>query len=165
MHALAKFRQYLVGNKFVVKIDHNSLRHFLTQKDLNERKKKWLSTIQDYYFDIEYVKGKNNIVVDVLSQRPSFSLMGIAKNWKDMLLVEYAKDKFACDVLDGLMGDDNYRILNGLIYYNGIIYLVRYSKLKYKVLQEAHDSPLAGHPWTFKTYMKVRKRLYWKGLK
>ena len=30
MHALAKFRQYLVGNKFVVKIDHNSLRHATT---------------------------------------------------------------------------------------------------------------------------------------
>ena len=26
MHALAKFQQYLVGNKFVVKNDHNSLR-------------------------------------------------------------------------------------------------------------------------------------------
>jgi hypothetical protein len=36
MHALAKFRQYLVGGKFVVKTDHNNLRHFLGQKDLNE---------------------------------------------------------------------------------------------------------------------------------
>ena len=91
--------------------------------------------------------------------------MDIAKNWKDMLLVEYAKDKFDCDVIDGLMGDDNYKILNGLIYYKGRIYLVRYSKLKYKVLQEAHDSPLAGHPGIFKTYRKLRKRFYWKGLK
>ena len=31
MHALAKFRQYLVSSKFIVKIDHNSLRHFLGQ--------------------------------------------------------------------------------------------------------------------------------------
>ena len=61
------------------------------------------------------MKVKNNIVVDALSQRPSFSLMDIAKNWKYMLLVEYAKDKFSCDVLDGVMGDYNYRILNGLI--------------------------------------------------
>lgn len=29
MHALAKFRQYLVVSKFTIKIDHNSLRHFL----------------------------------------------------------------------------------------------------------------------------------------
>ena len=42
--------------------------------------------------------------------------MAIAKNWKDIRLVEYAKDKFSCDVLDGLMGDDKYRILNGMIY-------------------------------------------------
>ena len=91
--------------------------------------------------------------------------MDIAKNWKDMLLVEYAKDKFSCDVLDGIMGDDKYRILEGLIYHKGIIYLVRYSELKYKVLQEAHDSPLAGHPRIFKTYRKLRKRFYWKGMK
>ena len=65
MHALIKFRIYLVGNKFVVKIDHNSLRYFLTQKDLNERKKKWVSNIITFYFDIEYVKGKNNVVADV----------------------------------------------------------------------------------------------------
>ena len=37
MHALAKFRQYLVGNKFKVKTDHNNLRFFLEQKELNER--------------------------------------------------------------------------------------------------------------------------------
>ena len=69
-----------------------------------------------------------------------------------MLLVEYAKDKFACDVLDGIKGDDNYRIMNGLIYYKGRIYLVQDSNLEYKILQEAHDSPLAGHPGIFKSY-------------
>ena len=46
MHDLIKFRQYLVGNKFVVKTNHNNLRYFLTQKDLNERKQKWMSKIQ-----------------------------------------------------------------------------------------------------------------------
>jgi hypothetical protein len=45
MHALAKFRQYLVGGKFVVRTDHNSLRYFLEQKDLNERQQKWVSRI------------------------------------------------------------------------------------------------------------------------
>ena len=78
MHALIKFRQYLVGNKFVVKIDHNILRYFLTQKDINERKQKWVSKIQAFEFDIEYVKGKNNVVVDALSRRPSISLMDVA---------------------------------------------------------------------------------------
>jgi hypothetical protein len=37
MHALAKFQQYLVGARFVVKSDHNNLKYLLEQKDLNER--------------------------------------------------------------------------------------------------------------------------------
>jgi hypothetical protein len=37
MHALFKFRQYLVGAKFVVRTNHNSLKYFLSQKELNER--------------------------------------------------------------------------------------------------------------------------------
>jgi hypothetical protein len=74
MHALAKFRQYLVGAKFVVRTDHNSLKYFLDQKDLNERQQKWVSKIQAYDFDIEFVKGKNNVVVDALSRRPQFML-------------------------------------------------------------------------------------------
>ena len=53
------------------------------------------------------MKGKNNIVADALSRIPSSSLMDIAKNWKGMLLVEYAKDKLIYYVLDGLMGDYN----------------------------------------------------------
>eukprot|EP00253_Pinus_taeda_P032617 PITA_32617 len=34
MHALTKFQKYLVGNRFKVKIDHNSLRFFLEQREL-----------------------------------------------------------------------------------------------------------------------------------
>jgi hypothetical protein len=56
MHTLTKFRQYLVGSKFVVKTDDNSLKYFLDQKDLNKRKQKWVSKIQAFDIDIEYVK-------------------------------------------------------------------------------------------------------------
>jgi hypothetical protein len=75
MHALAKFRQYLVGARFVVRSDHNSLKYFLEQKNLNERHQKWVIKIQAYDFDIEFVKGKNNVVADALSGRPSVYAM------------------------------------------------------------------------------------------
>ena len=77
MHALIKFRQYLVGKKFVVKTYHNSLRYVLTQKDLNERQQKWVGKIQSFEFDIEYVKGNNKVLVYSLSRRPSISLMDV----------------------------------------------------------------------------------------
>ena len=102
LHALTKFRQYLVGARFKVKADHNSLKYFLEQKELNERQQKWVSKIQAYDFEIEYVKGKSNVVDDALSRRPAtLSLMSISSDWRSHLLVEYSKDKFACELLDG----------------------------------------------------------------
>ena len=78
MHALAKYRQYLVGNRFRVRTNHNSLKFFLEQKQLQERQQKWISKIQAYDFDIEYVKGKNNVVADALSRRlATLSLMSL----------------------------------------------------------------------------------------
>ena len=57
-----------MGSKFVVKTDHNSLRHFLGQWDLNDRQQKWVSKLQSYDFDISFVKGSQNIVTDALSR-------------------------------------------------------------------------------------------------
>lgn len=45
MHALVKFKQYLGGSRFKVKIDHNSLRFFLEQQSLEERQQKWVSKL------------------------------------------------------------------------------------------------------------------------
>ena len=102
MHALTKLRQYLVGNRFVVKTDHNSLKYFLDQKDLSERQQKWVSKIQAFDFDIEYVKGKRNVVADALSRRSlGCSMMDICTDWNAHLLVEYSKNKFAYEVMDG----------------------------------------------------------------
>jgi hypothetical protein len=166
MHALAKFRQYLVGARFVVKSDHNSLKYLLEQKDLNERQQKWVSRIQAYDFDIEFVKGKNNVVADALSRRPSiFAMTGVSVDWKDHLVMEYAKDQFACQLLDGQVQDDNFKVINDLIYYKDRIFLVPGSAFKAKVLQAYHDSPMAGHQGISKTYRQVRERFSWKGLK
>jgi hypothetical protein len=34
MHALTKFRQYLVGSRFIVKTTHNNLKYFLSRRIL-----------------------------------------------------------------------------------------------------------------------------------
>jgi hypothetical protein len=146
MHTLTKFRQYLVGSIFVVKTDHNSLKYFLDQKDLNERHQKWVSKVQAFDFDIEYVKGKKNVVADALSRRPtSCSLMDISTDWKAQLLVEYSKNKFACEVMDGQVVDERYRVLDDVIFYEDMLYLVPKSTLKEKIWKANHNSPSARH--------------------
>ena len=55
------------------------------------------------------------MVADSLSRRPSISLMDVAKDWKAILEVEYAKDKFACEIFYGNNHDDRYKVLEGII--------------------------------------------------
>jgi hypothetical protein len=68
----------------------------LEKNDLSKGKQKWASKLQAYDFDIEYVKGKKNVVVNALSRRPSiFSLVEVSTDWKSTLLVEYSKNTFS----------------------------------------------------------------------
>ena len=113
-----------MGSRFKIKTDHNSLKYFLEQKELNERQQKWFSKVHAYDFEIEYVKGKNNVVADALSRRSaSLSLMNISTNWRSLLFVEYSKNKFACELLDVQIQDDMYRVVDDIIYYKSRIYL------------------------------------------
>ena len=74
----------------------------LKKKDISERQQKWVTKVWEFDYDIEYVKGKKNIMADALSRRPaSCSLMEISVDCKSHLLVEYSKNKFSCEVMDG----------------------------------------------------------------
>ena len=42
---------------------------FLTTKKLNQKQFKWVEILAEYYFKIKYVKGINNIRVDILSKK------------------------------------------------------------------------------------------------
>jgi hypothetical protein len=77
-----------MGNRFKVKTNHNSLKFLMELKELSEQQQKWINKIQAYDFEIDYVKGKNNVVVDALSRIPTLSLMEISTEWKALLLVE-----------------------------------------------------------------------------
>ena len=79
--------------------------------------------------------------------------------------MEYSKNKFACELLDGKIQDDRYRIVDDIIYYKNKIYLVPKSALKKKIIQASHDSPLSGNQGFLKTYRQIRERFSWKGLK
>ena len=81
--------------------------------------------MQTYNFDIEYVRGKHNVLVDVISRRSNgLSLMSICQDWKAQLLIEYSKDKNVCEKLEGTHADERYRVMDEVIYYKGRIYLV-----------------------------------------
>jgi len=68
IHALKMWRHYLLGRRFVLMSDHIRLRYLFDQSNLNVRQARWLATISEFDFEIRYIKGKENMVVDALSR-------------------------------------------------------------------------------------------------
>ena len=62
-----KFKDYLLGSKFTVYTDNNSLVYVKSSK-LGVAQICWLSELALYNFDIIYHTGKSNLVADALSQ-------------------------------------------------------------------------------------------------
>jgi hypothetical protein len=69
VHALRKWRHYLMGKRFELRIDLNGLKYLFDQPTLNVRQSRWLEFLSEYDFDINHIKGKENKVVDALSRR------------------------------------------------------------------------------------------------
>jgi hypothetical protein len=69
VHALRKWRHYLMGKRFELRTDHNGLKYLFNHPDLNSRQSRWLEFLSEYNFDINNIKGKENKVVDALSRR------------------------------------------------------------------------------------------------
>jgi hypothetical protein len=67
--ALKGWRHFLYGAKCELYTDHESLKYFFTQKELNMRQRRWLELIKDYDLTINYTPGKANVVADTLSRK------------------------------------------------------------------------------------------------
>ena len=68
MHALERWRSFLLGQYFKIYTDHRSLVHFKTQSNLNQRQLRWQEKAADYDMEILYKSGKENVVADALSR-------------------------------------------------------------------------------------------------
>jgi hypothetical protein len=69
VHTLRKWRHYLMGKRFELRTDHNSMKYLFDQSTLNARKIRWLEFLCEYDFDIKHIKGKENKVADALSRK------------------------------------------------------------------------------------------------
>ena len=103
----------------------------MNQKDLNDCQQKWVGRIQAYNFDIEYVKGTNNVVADALSRQYHINtITSYSQDWKRDIIVEYTKDPQTRRIMEGDPPSDEYKIVEELIFYKGRIFLAENAKGK-----------------------------------
>ncbi|KAF7810714.1 putative mitochondrial protein [Senna tora] len=67
--AVKKWRHYLLGHRFIIKIDQKALKFLLEQRILDPDQQKWVSKLMGYKFEIQYKPGSENRAADALSRR------------------------------------------------------------------------------------------------
>ncbi|KAK4421936.1 Retrovirus-related Pol polyprotein from transposon opus [Sesamum alatum] len=70
LEAVRKWRQYLLGRKFQIHTDQQSLWGLISQTVQTSAKQKWLSKLLGFDFDIHYTPGRENSITYALSRHP-----------------------------------------------------------------------------------------------
>ena len=115
--------------------------------NLNAKKRGWMEFICEYDFDVHYIKGKENIVVDALSRRRhEFSSMITSTNLRERIMHHLPKDEFYAEVfqlvhsLRPLEGKfDEFSLdSRGLLCHKGHIYVPSTGDLYEFIILEVH---------------------------
>ena len=69
MHALRKFRFYLLGTPFTLFTDNLAVKYILNYTQNNGRRIRWVMEMSEFTFKIMHIKGKDNLVADGLSRQ------------------------------------------------------------------------------------------------
>ena len=171
--AVLKWKHYLLGRRFVVKMDQLSLLHFLEQREVIGEYQNWMMKLMGFDFTIEYNPGRSSIVADALSRVPQrivelgtlLSSNGI--DW-DLLLEEVGKDATLVHIRDAVLKGEQvptgFTVDHDRLFFKGRFVLARTSPFIPVLLREYHDFPLGGHAGELKTYLRLAAEWYWEGM-
>jgi len=170
VRALKKFRADLLGTHFTVCTDHRTLECFKGQRDLSRRQARWQEFLAEYDFDIRYVKGGENTVVDALSRMPvngndevglTAATMAVLVDTQlsNDIRAGYETDAFCQRILKNRDSFPAIKVVDGLIYIGSRLVVPRVGSIREQLFQMAHDA--LGHFGADKTYATLQSAYYW----
>lgn len=83
----------ILGHRFELHNKHFILEYIFTQMNMNTQHHLWMGFLCEYDFDVHYIKGKNNIITNALSQRRNeISMFFMGMDFHNCIL-----ENFPCD--------------------------------------------------------------------
>ena len=172
-----KWRHYLLGRKFLIRTDHQSLKYLLEQRVGTPFQQKWITKLLGYDFEIIYRCGKENMAADALSRREDttnnpatlLAITFVSTSWLAEIKQSWISDPVVQQVIADLILDHTshrgYRWEQGILTYKGKLVVGNMPQLKIQIMEEFHCSAIGGHSGIDKTTKRIQRILYWKGLK
>lgn len=187
VEAIKKWRQYLLGRKFVVRTDHRSLKDLLQQVIHSPEQQVYIRKLLGFDFRIEYKTGKTNIAADSLSRicEEGFDPNGQGNSeglTREMFMelvsfptteihqqirakIEEFQDLRALrDKCQDGTAPPGFAMRNEFLTFNGRLVLSTNSRLKDQLLKEFHSTPLSGHMGIKRTLVRLAAQFFWVGM-
>ncbi|GFY33838.1 retrovirus-related Pol polyprotein from transposon 17.6 [Trichonephila clavipes] len=178
--ALNFFRPFLLGRKFKVFTDHKPLAGFLSNKNPSSKILRWKLALEEFNYDIHYIRGSLNSVADHLSRYINNITIALPDS-KDLINMQ-REDSVLSTIIQKIdQNDVSPQISNYFINVEGL--LCHLSKrpsrsprsnttrkqvciphcLKAKILESVH-SEYGGHLKFFKTYHRLSENFFWHNM-
>ncbi|GJW83065.1 putative reverse transcriptase domain-containing protein [Tanacetum coccineum] len=158
--------------KSVIYMDHKSLHHIFSQKELNIRQRRWIELFSDYDCEIRYHPSKVTMVDDALSRKERVKPKRVRA--MNMILRSSIKDRIltaqkeAVDESAGMQKGLDEMIeqrSDGTLYYLDRIWVPLKGEVRTLIIDEAHKSKYYVHPGADKMYYDLRDRYWWPRMK
>jgi len=91
--AMKYFRCYLYGQKFIVRTDHRPLVYLFSIKDPSSKLTRMRLDLEEFDFEVEYIKGIHNVGADALSRININHLKEIRSNIEQVLAITRSMTK------------------------------------------------------------------------
>ena len=173
LHAVTKWRPYLIGRRFTIRTDQRSLPYFMSQRIHTPAQQRWVTKLLGYDYELQYKKGAENRVADALSRQtdgaelaafsvPIFPFLeelrgaGMDDPSVKSLMQDLAADPTSHPELENR---------DGILLDRGRIRVPAVSSLRTRVLDHFHNTPEAGHEGVLRTYKRLSKSCTWPGMR
>ncbi len=188
MLALSEWCHYLMGAAKDVEIwtDHQNLQYYRLPQKLNRRQARWVTELAEYHFLLRHKPGILNKKADLLSRHDDHD-QGKEDNHDIVVLqpahfralimpttdfthqqikeVTQQEELWDAGIATSLAHDRGISKEDGLLHYDGHVYVPRKASLRGEIISRSHDHITAGHPGIEKTKELILHKFWWPKIK
>lgn len=169
IQALKHWRNYLLGNEFVLFSNNSPLQYVMQQHKMNHKHAKWVEYLQSFTFVLKHVSGEANKVANALSKRALL----LQESTTQVMGFEYLKDLYQTDMdfkeayeaYQNPLPRNNspwldYNLQEKLLFKGGQLCILE-CLMRENIIREKHNGGLARHFSIDKTLDQLNHFYYW----